>query len=181
MTVDHLRSIVHEWYDPLYRFAYSLCRRHEDALDLTQSAFHKLARKGHHLRDTSKAKSWLFSTLHREFIDQYRHKTRFPSTPLESVPEPTSTTNTTPSEKIDASSLLDALQKLDEPYRSPLILFYLKSFSYAEIAETLEIPIGTVMSRLRRGKDRLRTLFESGAHLACDPIPFQTRTQTHHG
>lgn len=186
MTADLLRSLVHEWYDPLYRFAYSLCRTHDDALDLTQNAFHKLALKGHHLRDTSKAKSWLFSTLHREFIDQYRRKTRFPATPLESVPEPANTLGVSLSERLDATALLDALEELEEPYRAPLILFYLKSLSYAEIAETLEIPIGTVMSRLRRGKDRLRARFESGAYRTesatpANPIPFNPKPEAHHG
>jgi DNA-directed RNA polymerase specialized sigma24 family protein len=59
-------------------------------------------------------------------------------------------------EKIDAASALEALGRLDENYRAPLTLFYLKQFSYHEIAEVLNVPVGTVMSRLSRGKAELR-------------------------
>src|SRR5690554_1167982 len=65
-------QIVNTWYDPLYRFAFSLARNADDALDLTQSAFARYAEKGRHIRDGSKAKSWLFTVLYREFISQRR-------------------------------------------------------------------------------------------------------------
>jgi RNA polymerase sigma-70 factor (ECF subfamily) len=56
----------------------------------------------------------------------------------------------------DSASVLQALQAMEEPLRAPLTLFYLQEFSYQEIAEILELPIGTVMSRLSRGKAQLR-------------------------
>lgn len=172
MTHEFISSIVHEWYDPLYRFALSLCKDQDDALDLTQSAFYKLSAKGDSLRDRSKAKSWLFSVLHREFIDQYRRRRRYPTTTLDFVPEPRSESPRQSGNQIDAADVVAILWRMDETFRAPLTLFYLEHCSYKEISQILEIPIGTVMSRLRRGKDRLRKQFEKGAALDATAIPF---------
>ncbi len=179
-----LHSLVRDWYDPLHRFALSLCGNPDDAMDLTQNAFLKFARKGHTLRDPTKAKSWLFRTLHSEFIDQYRRNRRFPSQSLDLGPEPPAHRDKPVGTAIDADSMLRALGGMEEHFRAPLALFYLQSFSYREIAEALDIPIGTVMSRLRRGKDRLRALLErpAPADSSADPspIPFPN-PETRHG
>lgn len=180
MQNDFLKSVIHEWYDPLYRFALSLCQNESNALDLTQNAFYKLVHKGHTLKDQTKAKSWLFSTLHREFIDQYRQSRRFPSHDIDSIPEPESETSEEAVTKLESATLLAALEQLEEKYRMPLVLFYLQSFSYKEIAEILEIPIGTVMSRLRRAKDQLRNLLETAPSKSTHtpkPIPFPKEAQ----
>ena len=179
------QSLVHEWYDPLFRFALSLCSDREQALDLTQNAFYKLAARPDSLHDPSRAKSWLFSVVHREFIDQYRHRTRFPSTHLEVVPETPDPSANPRARTLDREAVLRALQALDETFRAPLSLFYLQSHSYREIATILDIPIGTVMSRLRRGKDRLRALLESGAGATpaetsrADPLDFPQKRTGH--
>ena len=67
-SAEHFEAIVHEHYEPLYRFALSLTRSRWDASDLTQHTFYVWATKGHQLQDSSKAKSWLFTTLHRAFL-----------------------------------------------------------------------------------------------------------------
>lgn len=163
MNREQLKSVINEWYDPLYRFALSLCRNEDNALDLTQNAFFKLAQKADTLRDPSKAKSWLFSTLHREFVDQYRRNRRFPSQSIDSISEPQATLGQSAQNRMDAQVLMHALSDLDEIFRAPLSLFYLEHLSYKEIAEILDIPIGTVMSRLRRAKDHLRAAMTSGS------------------
>src|SRR5580704_11082779 len=71
-------SLVTRFYGPLYQFAFSLTRIEADACDLTQQTFTIWAVKGHQLRDASKVKTWLFTTLHREFLDSRRRQTRFP-------------------------------------------------------------------------------------------------------
>ena len=172
MNKEFFNSIVHEWYDPLYRFALSLCKHPDDALDLTQNAFYKLSSKGDGIRNRSKAKSWLFSVLHREFIDQYRRRRRYPTTTLEVVPEQKSEPIGQSINSIDATAVLTLLQQMEEKFRAPLTLFYLEQFSYKEIAEVLDIPIGTVMSRLRRGKGHLRKQFENGPVDNATPIEF---------
>jgi len=161
MTEKAFRQIVEQWYDPLYRFAYSLCRNPDDALDRTQNTFFKLAQNADSIRDQKRIKSWLFSVLHREFIDDYRHEHRFPKTSLHHVTLSATSSPPPRAEGIDATQALRCLKQLEPRFRAPLTLFYLQDFSYKEIAETLDIPIGTVMSRLRRAKDRLRDLLES--------------------
>jgi len=181
MSATFIRNLASEWYDPLFRFACSLSGNREDALDLTQNAFLKITRKLGELRDPSKAKSWLFRTVHSEFVDQYRRSRRFPSRTLDEAPEP-SAPAPRPGEGVDAARLLAALGQLEERYRAPVTLFYLQHFSYREIAEILDIPIGTVMSRLRRGKDHLRMLLESGAvedAAPAQPIPFPKKESRH--
>ena len=153
-------SLVNTHYEPLYRFALSLARSEADAADLVQQTFFRWAAKGGQLRDPSKAKSWLFTTLHREFLGHRRHEDKFPKVEISVVDEAELTASSPSSEKqIDGASVLAALQQLDETYRAPLALFYLEEHSYRDIAEILEIPVGTVMSRISRGKELLRRNF----------------------
>ena len=69
--------LVEEYYMPLYRFALSLSRKESDAADLTQQTFFLWASKGHQLRDASKVKTWLFTSLYREFLGRKRQQDRF--------------------------------------------------------------------------------------------------------
>ncbi|HXE42954.1 MAG TPA: RNA polymerase sigma factor, partial [Candidatus Baltobacteraceae bacterium] len=84
--------------------------------------------------------------------------TRFPHMELESVTEELPVISPASVNRLDSAQLLDALGKLDEIYRAPVALFYLQDYSYNEIAEVLEIPLGTVKSRLTRGLARLYQL-----------------------
>ncbi len=173
MSADsEFNDLVGAWYAPLYRFALSLARNAEDAQDLTQTTFLKWAKKRDTLRDRSKAKTWLFSVLYREFLDQSRRAKKFSQTEL--IDDKLPAANSPNAERqIDAATAVAALNDLDKRFRAPLILFYMENHSYQEIAEILDIPIGTVMSRLRRGKDRLRTAMETAAERSSnDVIPF---------
>lgn len=159
MANDAFASLVDAHYASLYRFAYSLSRSETDAGDLTQQTFYIWATKGHMLNDSGKAKSWLFTTLHREFLRTRRRDQRWTS--IEDLPV---AQTEIPAEeidqlrKLDGRAVMNALASVDEIFRAPLTLFYLENFSYLQIAETLGIPPGTVMSRLSRGKTQLRNL-----------------------
>src|ERR1700692_2631900 len=78
-------SLVARFYQPLYKFAFSLTQAEADAGDLTQQTFYVWATKGHQLRERSKAKSWLFTTMHRMFLESRRKQTRFPHHGLDQV------------------------------------------------------------------------------------------------
>jgi len=155
-------NIVKAHYEPLYRFALSLARSEADAGDLVQQTFYRWATKGEQLRDKSKVKSWLFTTLHREFLGQRRHDDKFPKVEISTDDgQELAAESSSPEKQLDGASVMAALRRLDETYRAPLALFYLEEHSYRDIAEILEIPIGTVMSRISRGKELLRKIILS--------------------
>jgi RNA polymerase sigma-70 factor (ECF subfamily) len=157
MDETSFENVVNAHYELLYRFALTLARNEADACDLVQQTFCRWATHGGQLRDKSKAKSWLFTTLHREFLGQRRHEDKFPSVEISNADETEPAADAPSAEKqLDGASVMSALRRLDETYRAPLALFYLEEHSYRDIAEILEIPIGTVMSRISRGKEILR-------------------------
>ncbi len=157
MTDEGFTQLVDAHYTPLYRFALSLARNSADAGDLVQQTFFIWATKGASLRDAAKAKSWLFTTLYREFLRGRRRDAR--ATSIEDLPpgeQDIAAEDVDRVARLDAATVMTALQSVDEVFRAPLTLFYLEELSYLEIAEALEVPIGTVMSRLSRGKGQLR-------------------------
>ena len=149
-------TLVADYYQPLYKFAYSLSKSPDDASDLTQQTFLIWGEKGHTLRDSSKVKSWLFTSLYREFLRQTRRKQKVSPVDQEILETHHDPNLVSSVRKMEGSEAMEALQDLDEVYREPLSLFYLENMAYKEIAEVLDIPIGTVMSRLARGKAQLK-------------------------
>jgi RNA polymerase sigma-70 factor, ECF subfamily len=156
-------ELVEVFYMPLYRFALSLSREPSDAADLTQQTFLLWATKGHQLHQQSKVKSWLFTTLYREFLRGERKRCRqFESdgeaelSDVQSLP--------VAADQLDGDAVIHALLNLEEIYRAPLSLFYLQEHSYKEIAEILDLQLGTVMSRISRGKAQLRKQLTDGVH-----------------
>lgn len=151
-------SLVQRFYAPLYQFAFSLTRVEADACDLTQETFTIWATKGHQLRDASKVKTWLFTTLHREFLDSRRRQSRFPHFELEGAEAELPVVSPSAINGLDAAHILNALARVDEVFQAPVALFYLQDCSYGEIAEILGVPLGTVKSRLARGIGQLQQL-----------------------
>ena len=156
-------DLVKFYYRDLYRFGLSLTGREADACDLAQETFYIWANKGHQLKNPAKVKAWLFTTLHRQFLQTRRHQTRFKDEPID---EASADFNHVPAEcvdRIDAQTLLTFLGQLDEHHRAPLVLYYLEDLSYNEIAETLAVPLGTVQSRISRAKIKLLQLLNETA------------------
>ena len=158
-----LESIVSELYSPLYRFAFALSRNETQAADLTQETFLILAKQQAQVRDITKIKSWLFTTLRREFLRGLRSQSTHPEVELKPEHQDELVTDSEVLKASDAATVMEALAGVDESYRMVLELFYLSDLSYKEIATTLDVPIGTVMSRLSRGKEQLRTLLAKTA------------------
>jgi RNA polymerase sigma-70 factor (ECF subfamily) len=164
-------NLVAQYYRSLYQFAFSLTQSESDACDLTQQTFYVWATKGHQLRDESKVKSWLFTTLHREFLETRRRQTRFPHYELNQVGGELPPVSPARLNQLDAAQVLEALARVDEIYRAPLMLFYLEDCSYKEIADIMNAPMGTVKSRIARGIGQLQKLLAGS--------PDQARKESH--
>jgi len=153
-------ELVAQHHQTVYRYAYRLTGSVPDAEDLTQQVFLTAQQKLEQLRAEEAAQSWLFAILRNAFFKTRQRRRPVPAGSLrlqidtvpEVIPQP---------EAIDREQLQQALDELPEKYRLVVTMFYFESCSYREIADRLEVPIGTVMSRLARAKGRLRaSLFE---------------------
>lgn len=168
-------NLAKKHYRDLYRFAFSLSRSESDASDLTQQTFYLWATKGSQMRNAANVKSWLFTTLHREFLQSRRRQARFPHHQIEEVIEELPQLAVEAVNRIDARMLLELLGGMDEHLQAPLVLFYMQDLQYREIAEILEIPLGTVQSRIARGKAHLYQLLGGAAGVSG------SREEEYHG
>ena len=157
-TEVDVTSSAARFYSALHRFAVSLTRNESDAADLAPQTFLILAQRLHQIRDFSQIKCWLFTTIRREFLRTVRLRKKHLETEfIPDIHDPP-TREPEPWRSLDTRIVLDALLRIDVKYRTIVELFYLSELSYREIAETLKIPIGTVMSRLSRGKEQLKSI-----------------------
>ena len=155
---SRFEDVVNRYHRPLYQFALGLTHAQAEAADLTQQVFYRWATKGHQLRDDSKVKTWLYTTLRREFLRVRRRERRFPHYELQDMCLELPTVEPLVTDHLDAMRVLQALMRLPEPYHAPFTLFYLGEHSYREIADILEVPVGTVRSRIARGKIQLQRM-----------------------
>jgi RNA polymerase sigma-70 factor (ECF subfamily) len=155
-SASGLHELIDAHYEALYRYAYRLSGSSADAEDLTQDAFGKALAHLQQLREPDRAKAWLFRILRNLYLHKVRDQKRHRVIPLDAVGDLICRSSDDEMPDIDPAKLQEALNELDETFRTPIILFYFEEFSYRDIAEQMELPIGTVMSRLARGKAYLR-------------------------
>jgi RNA polymerase sigma-70 factor, ECF subfamily len=149
------QRLVDEYYAALYRYAYRLSGQADAAGDLTQECFCKAQAQFAQLRDASRAKAWLFTILRNAYLHRLRSERQHREVPLEWA-DGVGCESPEPFPEIDPQRLQELLNEMPEGFRTPLVLFYFEEFSYRDIAEQMELPIGTVMSRLARAKAQLR-------------------------
>jgi RNA polymerase sigma-70 factor (ECF subfamily) len=174
-STEQFEALVNEHYQPLFRFAMSLTHAESDASDLTQHTFYTWAAKGHQLRDGAKVKTWLYTTLHRAFLQARRRHVRFPHHDLDEVSQQLPAQHADFTDRADCAAVLPALTKVDEVFRAAVALYYLEDCSYKEIAAILEVPIGTVKSRIARGLAQLREILLSDN--GAQPAPSKATAQ----
>lgn len=155
------QRLVDDQYASLYRYAFRLSGSADAAADLTQETFCKAQAQFAQLRDPNRAKGWLFSILRNVYLHRVRSEKQHREVPLEWA-QSVGQCDPDPIPEIDPARLQEALNEMPEGFRTPLILFYFEEFSYRDIAEQMDLPIGTVMSRLARGKAQLRERLTAG-------------------
>ena len=171
-------ELVERYYRPLYQFAFSLTRTESDAEDLTQQAFYTWAAKGSQLRDPAKVRTWLFSCLHHDFLNTRRRQSRFSHTELSELEHVLPSVLPAAIHPLDAAQVLQALADVDDVFQAPLALFYLEDCPYKEIAQILNIPIGTVKSRLARGITQLHRRLSDAPTPTAPTAPTTPTTPT---
>jgi RNA polymerase sigma-70 factor (ECF subfamily) len=161
LAADSLLCLVDEHHRSLYAYAYRLSGSAADAEDLTQQTFLTAHRKLTQLRERDKALPWLYQVLRRHFLKSRRRRQPFSQTDFEIELQEFAPADAVDS-PVDSEQLQQALGSLPDDYKLVLLMFYFEELSYKEIAEQLDIPIGTVMSRLARAKSALRTKLTKG-------------------
>lgn len=156
------KELTYPHLEFLYNMAMKYTTRPYDAEDLVQETMYTAYRKFHQLRDVKKCRAWLFSILRSHFLREYRQYIKRPvlddgSGYLKYLPD--SGADDFAGEldkKLDKVRVDKALAVLDEKFRTIVTLYYMEEMTYKEISGFLDIPVGTVMSRLSRGKKRLK-------------------------
>jgi len=148
-------TLVHSHHAVVYRYAFRLSGNAADAEDLSQQAFLIAQRKIHQLREPEKARAWLLAVVRSCFLKNLRKSRPLPAQDVDLLVEHVPDRTHIP-DQIDRQEVADALDELPDEFRLVLLMFYFEELSYQEIAEQMEVPMGTVMSRLSRAKGHLR-------------------------
>ena len=148
----------------LRRYARSMVRDHAAADDLVQDCLEKAISRWHQRRSEGSARTWVFTILHNLAVTGFRQAARRGThVPIEEVCESGLATPATQGDRLNQSAVIDALGRLSEDQRSVLLLVAIEELSYAEAAQVLAIPIGTVMSRLSRARQRFAQIVDEPA------------------
>ncbi len=148
-------ALIHRWSAPLHHYALKLCNDSDLAHDLTQEVWLRVLQGLSRLRDATRFRPWLFGIAHRVFMDRLRSRYAMPVEAGQDLAQIPAAGDEPESEDLERMLKL-GLGSLPLVEREVLTLFYLEELPLAEIASALEIPVGTVKSRLFRARTMLR-------------------------
>lgn len=152
-----MQAVILEHLNSLRRFAYSLTNDMNDADDLVQVVVERLLNKP--IPEDVKALPWIFRVCKNAWIDEIRSRNvRAPDDSIDLDQIATDSSQNELEQEAQRRDLKQAIEKLPKAYRIVISLIIISGLSYAQTAETLEIPIGTVMSRVARARERLAAM-----------------------
>ena len=156
--MDRFGQLLSEQVPRLRRYARALAGDAQQADDLVQDCLERAWSRAHQWRAGSDLRAWLFTVMHNLFVNQVRRLARVPdAAPLDEGHSGYAGTDN-PERAIKRADLRAALAQLPPPQREVLLLIALEGMSYEEAAAILDLPLGTVMSRLYRARERMRGL-----------------------
>lgn len=159
--MDETAYLVEPHIPALRRYARALLRDREAADDLVQDTLERAVSRWRQRRREADLRAWLFSIQHNLFVDGIRRRRRQgPSVPIEEGFDVVATGGDVES-RLAVRDVLACLDRLPEEQRAAILLVGVEELSYGETAFVLGVPVGTVMSRLSRGRERLRQLLDA--------------------
>lgn len=162
--MNDLAGLLEPHIPALRRYARSLARDSHAADDLVQDCLERAINRWHLRRNEGDLRAWLFAILRNLFLGDVRQrKRRGTVVPLDdglATPSPAAAAEG--DGRVAVRDVLAALDALAEEQRSVLLLVGVEDLSYEQAARVLDVPVGTVMSRLSRGRERMRVMLESG-------------------
>ncbi|MBZ0104792.1 MAG: RNA polymerase sigma factor [Sulfuricella denitrificans] len=154
---------IEEHIPSLRRYARALLGSRAPADDLVQDTLERAWGRFHLWRSGSDLRAWLFTIMHNLYVNQLRQGNYMPATvPLDEEAWKVSV-RAAQEDGLEMRDLMAALNRLPEEFREVVLLVGLEQLRYEEVAQVLDIPLGTVMSRLARGRERLRALMSATA------------------
>ena len=159
---DVVVNEIETYLPALRRYAWALMRNRDDADDLVHDCVARALDKLHTRREDADMRAWLFTIMHNLFISQHRRRKARPETELlDDTHDHAARSEPSQEDRLHWRDMLRALERLPEEQRTVVLLVSVEDLSYAETASVLGVPIGTVMSRLARGRERLRQFTDS--------------------
>lgn len=156
-------AIVEPMIPRLRRYARALMRDGDDADELVQDCLERAFARWHQRRSGGSAHGWMFAILHNLAMNRLRQRARHGQALSVDTPDlPLPADRPRQEDAMHRRDILAMMDLLPDEQRSVLLLVALEELSYAEVATMLDVPIGTVMSRLSRGRERLRRLLAGG-------------------
>ncbi len=161
-------SSVEDYVPSLRRYACALLNSPQDADDLVHDTLVRALNKLHTLRRDAEVRPWLFAIMHNLFVSQTR-KSRIClwTGRLDKVDEAALSAQAGQEHSLHWADLVGALKRLPVEQRTVVLLVSVEDMSYADVSRVLGVPIGTIMSRLSRGRERLRQLTEETKTRPC--------------